>query len=96
MISPLYYNKKTAVRKLFGNSQHYAPKSKTIVLRTYPYIIEDGDTLYSLAIQIFGEDNEYLWTIISDSNPHRHPDDWKTGDTILLPEQVIHDKLELF
>ena len=86
MISPEFYIPNNLVKQFFGGKvQHYPLKEKAIVLSTWDYIVKQGDTMYTLAATIFGEDKQFHWTIISDINYLRQPYDLEVGETIKLP-----------
>ena len=89
MINPEYYNNKANIVKANNKPPMFAPKRKTIITETNPYIVQYGDTYYSLAVKMFGTERQYLWTIISDCNTPRMPDDLQVGETIKLPKVII-------
>lgn len=92
MISPAFYNKKNLVTLLEGgHTQHYPVKSPSVTWEWYEYILMARETLYTVAARLFGRDLEYMWTLIADNNPPRHPDDWNPGDVIRLPKVIIRD-----
>lgn len=93
MINPTFYTPKNVKKGTYANNdtRRYDVRPKAIVLTSYPYVIKYGDTMYSLAKLLFGEENEYLWTVIADINPLRYPDEWEPGETILLPELIVQE-----
>ena len=96
-ISPQYYtkdsNNDSNVQQIYlgGLRRHYLHKDRSVVLSTYTRELSFGESAYSLAKEIFGEENQYLWTIISDINILRFPEDWEAGDVLLLPEIIVSD-----
>jgi len=91
MISKHFYTENNLVQ-LFGNGlQHYLVKPATVSLTSYPYEVQSGDTMYSLAKRIFGVDGEHNWTIISDLNYTRRPDELVAGEIIKLPLIILDD-----
>lgn len=92
MISQAFYNKNNLVYQyLDGKVAHYPAKDPSVTLEWYDYILMAGETLYTVASRIFGENLEYLWTHIADNNSLRHPDDWRAGDIVHLPRIIIRD-----
>lgn len=92
MISPAFYTKKSLVRQLAsGKALHYPQKPLSLAVKTRPYVVQFGDTYYSLARTLFGEDRQYLWPIIADINPPTYPDELEAGLTIQLPVVVVQD-----
>lgn len=92
MISPAFYNKKNIVTSfLGGKTQHYPIKSPSVTWKWYDYTLMAHETLYTVAARIFGANLEYMWTLIADNNPPRHPDEWNAGDVIRLPKIIIRD-----
>jgi len=92
MIHPLYYTKNRAVKTFFSKKiSHFARKERTVVLETIPYVVSANDDIYSIARDIFGEKGEYNWTIISDINGNRKPDDLQVGEVILLPKVILEE-----
>lgn len=77
---------------LFGRGlQHYLPKEPTTTISSYKYAVQSGETMYILAKRLFGPDGEHNWTIISDINYARRPDELVTGEIINLPLVVLDD-----
>lgn len=92
MISPTFYNKKNLISQFLGGKvSHYPIKDASVTLEWYDYIIKAHETLYTIAASIFGNDLEYMWTLIADNNPPRMPDDWQPGDIVRLPKVIIRD-----
>ena len=91
MINPSFYNKKRLETRYMGSIQHYPIKQASVTLEWYEYTLKHNETIYKVAQNIFGVNLEYMWTIILDNNPPRHPDDWRQGDTIRLPKVIIRD-----
>ena len=55
--------------------------------RSKPYLVQPGESVFSLAKKHYGNDN--LWTIIADANPHiKYPLDLAAGDAITIPNRV--------
>lgn len=92
MISPDFY-KSNNLDSLFlgGKVQHYRIKPPITVLTTREYTVQLYDTMYSLAKTIFGADNEKFWTIISDINFLRNPDELQPGEIIKLPVIILDE-----
>ena len=92
MISKNFYKQSKLVNEFLGGRlQHYPIKEPTTVLTTREYTVQSGDTMYSLARTIFGDDFEYNWTIISDINFLRMPDELQAGEVIKLPIIILDD-----
>lgn len=93
MINPNFYKNPNnmATKFLGGGIKHYLTKDKVTVLETYPYVMDFGEDMYTLARKIFGETNQHLWTIIAEINPIRRPDDWAAGDTVNLPLLIVQE-----
>ena len=92
MIFPLYYIPDRKVNYFFeGKISHYVRKERTKVFEKTPYAVKSGDTLYSIAAEIFGKNGEYHWTIISDINSNRMPYDLQVGETIFLPKLILEE-----
>ena len=90
MISKPFY-KENNLSNLFGYGlQHFLIKDATLSVTSYPYEVQSGDTMYSLAKRLF-QGAEYNWTIISDLNFTRRPDDLVPGEVIRLPLLVLDD-----
>jgi hypothetical protein len=90
MISKSFYTQNN-LSKLFGYGlQHYTIKEATTIISSYEYVVEAGDTMYTLAKRLFNGSEQY-WTIISDLNYTRRPDDLVIGETIKLPILVLDD-----
>lgn len=92
MISPSFYNKKNTVEGFLDNDVLcYPAKSPSVTWEWYDHILEAHETLFTVAARIFGQNLEYMWTLIADNNPPVHPDDWRAGDVIRLPRIIIRD-----
>lgn len=92
MINPAFYNRQNVTRVyLNGKSLHYLRRRPTVVLEKYAYTMKEGETLYHVAVQVFGEENMHLWTIIGEMNQLRQPDEWLPGDSIWLPSVILTD-----
>jgi LysM repeat protein len=90
MINPIFYNTDKLIQKYLNQKvKHYPRKDRTTVLEKRPYVVKSGDTYYSIAAKLFGEDGEYNWTIIADINYLRKPDELQVGETIWLPKVVL-------
>jgi uncharacterized repeat protein (TIGR01451 family) len=89
MISPEFYNKSTL--KVDDKGKKSFPiKELAYSVVSYPYVLQEGDTLYSLAEKMFGN-NTSLWTVLADTNKARRFQDWQPGDTIMLPVSVVEN-----
>jgi nucleoid-associated protein YgaU len=92
MINPSFYREDTLIKKFLGGKvRHYPIRESAVVLSSYPYTVQYGDTMYTIAKKIFGADFEYLWTIIADINYIREPDDLQPGEVIKLPIVILDD-----
>lgn len=92
MISPNFYDKSKAVKLyLNGKIRHYLLKERSVTLKSYPYVVRDGETYYSIALRVFGEEGMRHWTIIGDLNSLRQPEELRAGETIRLPEIILND-----
>lgn len=91
-ISPTYYTKdRVLTAYLQKKMQHYMRKDRAVVLEKRPYTVQSGDTMYNLAVGLFGVDGEFNWTIIADINYLRKPDDLQPGEVIWLPQVIISE-----
>ena len=90
MINPAFYKRKNLVT-IKGKAPYYPQRLPTIVPTTQSYQVQFGDTYYSIARRLFGEDRQHLWTIIADINPPTYPDELEVGRTILLPKSIVQD-----
>lgn len=92
MISRFYYRDSNLVY-LYANKDipHYLAKERSVVISSYLYTVQPGDTMYVLAKRIFGDEQEYQWTIISDINFLRQPDDLQPGEVIKLPKIILSE-----
>lgn len=94
MIAPNFYTQGNLVKNYFnGKVKHYPVRPPVVVVKQYPYRMKRGDTIYQLSTQVFNEDQQFLWYIISDSNALREVDSWEEGDTVYLPELVVKELL---
>jgi hypothetical protein len=91
MIRPRLFNGKNLLPNSEGKALHYAEFRTQICTEIRPYTLGYGESLHSLAVELFGVTGQYLWTIISDINPPRHPDDWEEDDTLYLPLTILQD-----
>lgn len=92
MISPTYYQpENTAQLYLGGRIRHYLHKRRTVTVESRTVVLNYGETLYSKAAELFGDENEAYWSILADNMPVRHPDLWGAGDEIRLPRTVLTD-----
>lgn len=92
MISPNYYTEaNTQKTYLGGKVRHYMLKNRAVVLKKYPYVIKEGETIYSIAYKVFDSFGIHNWTIITDINQLRPISEWKAGDLIYLPEIILKD-----
>jgi hypothetical protein len=95
MINPDYYNKANAVQTYLGGKiQHYLRRSPTVVLQSFPFILQRGDDMYTLAIRLFGDDQEQLWPIVAGINDLREPDEWFPGDVVNIPKVILTDVVD--
>lgn len=96
MISKSFYTPDNLIT-LYGAGTvgHYPIKPYYEVLEKRPYIVQSGDTVYSLAAKIFGAEGEHNWPIIADINYLRLPDEeLQPGETIWLPVIILKDTQE--
>lgn len=92
MISPEYYNPDNTVQLFLGGKvKHFLRKPKSVVAKSFTLTTEYGDNLYMLASKLFGPQMERLWPIIGDINPARQPDEWRPGESVIMPEIIISD-----
>lgn len=92
MISSIFYNRANLVKVFFeGKALHFPLKDASVTLIWYNYTMTSVDSIYTLAVKVFGENLEYMWTYIADNNHIKHPDSWKTGDIIKLPKVIVRD-----
>lgn len=93
MISTEFYSDKGNVKKVFlhGLRRHYLHKERTVVVGSYDYVLQHGETIFELTEKVFGKGNTRYWTILADLNKLIPVDDWSAGMTIKLPERVIFD-----
>lgn len=92
MISPTFYRKSNIVNNnLRSQVSHYAQKPKIVVTETSDYVMKAGETFYDLAVQLFGQNRQYMWTIIADINKPRKPDEWEEGDKVKLPLTIVQE-----
>ena len=83
-----FYNPENLV-KLYGkgNVIHFPMRKPSVnALTIREYTIQAGEDLFSIAENIFGKNDSTSWQILSDINVPRHPNDWKAGDVLLIPE----------
>jgi hypothetical protein len=91
MIRPSFYQKRNLYSPEKGKALRYPAAERMVVIESRPYTMQYGDTFYSIAAKLFGDNRQFYWTIISDINPPRYPDDWQPGDIILLPEVIVQE-----
>lgn len=92
MISPAFYQEDNVAQVYQGGLvRHYLHKPRTVTIKDRPTTLVYGETLYSKAAELFGDENEFLWTILADNMPVRHPDAWGTDDLLKLPVIVLND-----
>ena len=92
MISQNFYTKSNLISQFLGGKVlHYPVKNPSITLEWYEYSMGSYETIYTIAVKLFGNELGHLWTYIADNNPPRQPDDWTTGDIIRLPKVIIKD-----
>lgn len=94
MINPNFYSVNNAVYQYFGGKVlHYPVREKATVVGTYEYTLSFGENMYTLASKLFGEDREFLWTILAEINELREPDDWEAGEVVKLPKVIINETI---
>jgi hypothetical protein len=90
MINKLYYKEENQRNSFFSEKiSHYIGREP---YREYSFILYQciaGDTVYSLARKIFGEDGEYNWTVIADINNIRYDFNFEGGEVIKIPREVL-------
>lgn len=92
MISKSFYKENNLIASFLGGKvQHYPIKERYIIVSSYPYTVQVGDTMYNLAKKIFGEDQEFQWPVIADLNFLREPDDLQPGEQIKLPKVILSE-----
>lgn len=90
MINPIYYTSDRLIKKYLNQKlKHYPIKDRTIVLEKRLYVVQAGDTYYSIAAKLFGPNGEHNWTIIADINYLRKPDELQIGETLWLPKVIL-------
>lgn len=95
MISQGFYISDLAVQYFHAKTiKHFPIKDKTHVISKVPYTIKESDTIYSIASNWFGENNQFHWTIITDLNNYIRFEDLQVGDIIYLPKIIIKDTIE--
>lgn len=94
MISPTFYTKDRLQQVyLEGKLRHYMQKDPIKVITHRNYTVCSGDTLYTLAKEIFGENGEFYWTVIADINYLRKPDELQVGEVIKLPITILQESI---
>jgi len=92
MINPDYYIPQNVVSTYMGGKiKHYMKRPPAVVLQSYPYVIGERETMYTLGKNVFGATAMYLWTIIADTNKLKQPDEWLPGEVIKLPEIILNN-----
>ena len=69
--------------------EHFLPQRPYKVLKKRKHVLRQGDTIYKIASELFGEESSYFWTIIADLNPLKRVEDWRVGDTVYLPVEIV-------
>lgn len=85
-----FYNENNIVNNLSkGGVGHFPIRpSSFYAITTANYQLQSGEDLYMIAEKIFGKENPEAWFVLADLNNVKHSDDWKAGDTIVIPEIV--------
>jgi len=92
MIKPNFYDTAKTVSYYFPSGlRHFFVREPSVVISKYPYRVAEGDTWYTLANKVFGSDGVYHWSILSDLNPIKDPDELIPGEIIYLPEIILND-----
>lgn len=92
MICKNFYDKnKAAPIYLRGKIPHYIKRDPTVVLKAYPYVVQEKQTMYSFGLIVFEPTGQYLWTIIAENNRLKQPDEWLPGEIVNLPEIILND-----
>lgn len=92
MINPSFYILDRKVQSFLGGKvAHFPLRLRIKVLATTSYIVKDGDTMYNIASRLFGNIGEYNWTIISEINFLRKPDELIIGEEIKLPLVILSE-----
>jgi hypothetical protein len=95
MISQEFYAENRLVSFLFNKKlKHFPPKDRIRVIETTYYTVVNGDTLYKIASNLFGEGGERYWVIISDLNGYRKPTDLQIGEVLKLPLVIVQEKFD--
>lgn len=91
MINAHFYTADSLTPIYTGKTFCYPIKDRWKVLEWREYEVVEGDTMYSLAARLFGENQEYQWVIIADINPLRLPDELVPGEIIKLPSLIVSE-----
>lgn len=73
--------------KLSGGKPHFTYRSLSIPVKIYEYQMNYGDNYHSLAQAVFGSDT--YWWVLQDINNLRDSFDFKVGDKVKLPEELV-------
>lgn len=92
MINPGFYTAKS-LTKLFTNGKvsHYPQRQPALVIKSQDYTVVFGDTYYSIARKLFGDNRQHLWTVIADINTPMYPDELEAGRIIKVPLVIVQD-----
>ena len=91
MTSTIYsnVNKYGITTKISRGRTHFTRRLATKAVDTYEYTVKYGDSFYSLASTIFGDDK--YWWVLADLNKIKEGFVLNAGSTIKLPYSIVAD-----
>lgn len=88
MFSNIYKTKDAQiVTDVSRGRAHYPAREPVKPNGTYEYELRPGENLYVLSSYIFADDA--YWWVLDDLNPPKDAFDYETGDTVMLPKNVV-------
>lgn len=95
MIDAEFYSEDSLVTLFYkGSRKHYPIRPPSVSTEVYQKTLGYGESFINTSEAIFGKGLQNLWPYLCDCNDLRHPDDWNTGDSVIIPRVVVVLKKE--
>ena len=89
MVTKYQTNEDLVESSISGGRLHHTFRFLSKPIATYPYTISFGDNFHNLSSAIFGSDT--YWWILQDINRPKDAFDFKIGDVINLPTELVRN-----
>jgi len=98
MIYSSFLTTSRANKKYFtGEIAHYMPVPHAAYVNVVDYRLNRGESLYVAARKLFADQagGGENWAYVAECNRLRRPQDWREGDAMVLPQDIVAAEVRL-